>query len=57
MHEAKLNTRVTRADEKSDAYAVDDFLDSLRKPPLNSAASRPSITLTTPQKTSAKNNH
>ena len=57
VHEAKLNTRVSRADEKSDAYAVDDFLDSLRKPSLNSAASRPSITLTMTQKNSAKNNH
>lgn len=53
VHEAKLSTRVSRADEKSSSDAVDDFLDSLRSPQLSQHTSKPSITIVTPQKTSA----
>ena len=50
VHEAKLNTRVARADEKSDDYAVNDFLDSLRSPAsLPSSTKRPTIEFVTPK--------
>mgnify|MGYP007110842020 CR=1 FL=1 len=39
-----------RADEKSDTYAVDDFLDSLRTPAsLPSTTKRPTIEFVTPK--------
>lgn len=54
VHEAKLETRIARADKKSESYAVDDFLDSLRTPQLSSSSSRPTINIVTPQKTTKK---
>lgn len=50
VHEAKLNTRIARADEKSDDYAVNDFLDSLRSPvSLPSSTKRHTIEFVTPK--------
>lgn len=54
VHEAKLDTRVAHADEKSNSYAVDDFLDSIRKPQLSSPSSRHTINIVAPQKSIKK---
>lgn len=54
VHEAKLDTRIARADEKSDNDAVDSFLDSIRKPELPSASPRHTINIVAPQKTVKK---